>query len=125
VITQEHCEMAGEMLCKKPIFASRAWPIWADTTKMVELLGLSRVSMREGVRRVIEAGQKARTGKHKISPDPLALLEEPLERFLDRMVDIRISEAEHGPPNARRYEYEPTYLLRGLSALHIEFTRAS
>ena len=36
--------MAGEMLGKKPIFVenSRAWPIWADTTKMVKLLGPSR-----------------------------------------------------------------------------------
>jgi cytochrome P450 len=65
-------------------------------------------------------------GAHACPGAPLARSETriTLERFLDRMVDIRISEAEHGPPNARRYEYDPTYLLRGLSALHIEFTRA-
>ena len=45
-----------------------------------------------------------------------------IERILDRMTDIRISEAEHGPPDARRYEYAPTYILRGLQALHLEFT---
>jgi cytochrome P450 len=45
-----------------------------------------------------------------------------LERMLDRLGDIRISEAEHGPPDARRYEYTPTYILRGLEALHVEFT---
>ena len=41
VTTQEYCEIAGELLGKKPIFVenSRAWPIWADTTKMVKLLG--------------------------------------------------------------------------------------
>ena len=37
VTTQEYCEMAGELLGKKPVFVenSKAWPIWADTTKMV------------------------------------------------------------------------------------------
>ena len=30
--------------------------------------------------------------------------------------------AEHGPPGARRYEYAPTYILRGLQHLHLEFT---
>jgi cytochrome P450 family 150 subfamily A5 len=28
----------------------------------------------------------------------------------------------HGPPGARRYEYVPTYILRGLTRLHLEFT---
>jgi cytochrome P450 len=65
-------------------------------------------------------------GIHACPGAPLARSETriTLERFLDRTAYIRISEAEHGPPNTRRYEYEPTYLLRGLAALHIEFTRA-
>ena len=45
-----------------------------------------------------------------------------LERIFDRMGDIRISEAEHGPPGDRRYEYDPTFLFRGLRSLHLEFT---
>jgi hypothetical protein len=45
-----------------------------------------------------------------------------LNRVLDRMVDIRISEAKHGPLGRRSYRYEPTFLLRGLTELHIEFT---
>jgi cytochrome P450 len=66
-------------------------------------------------------------GTHACPGAPLARSETriTLERFLDRTADIRISEAEHGPAHARHYDYEPTYLLRGLSALHIEFTRAS
>jgi len=44
-----------------------------------------------------------------------------LERFLERMTQIGISEAEHGPPTARRYDKVPTYLLNGVTALHIEF----
>lgn len=38
------------------------------------------------------------------------------------MRDIRISEAKHGAPGHRNYGYEPTFLLRGLTELHIEFT---
>jgi hypothetical protein len=38
------------------------------------------------------------------------------------MADIRISEAEHGPAGARRFQYAPTYILRGLTRLHLEFT---
>ena len=40
-----------------------------------------------------------------------------LVRLLRRLADIRISEREHGPADARRYEYSPTYMLRGLERL--------
>jgi cytochrome P450 len=65
-------------------------------------------------------------GSHACPGAPLARSETrlTLERFFARTSNIRISEKEHGPANARRYEYEPTYLLRGLRALHIEFTKA-
>lgn len=45
-----------------------------------------------------------------------------IERILDRMHDIRFSEEHHGPDGARRFEYEPTWVLRGLHELHLEFT---
>jgi cytochrome P450 len=45
-----------------------------------------------------------------------------LNRVLDRMGDIRVSEEHHGPPDNRRYGYDPTYTLRRLSELHLEFT---
>jgi hypothetical protein len=38
------------------------------------------------------------------------------------MADIRIAEREHGPADARRYEYAPTFILRGLQRLHLEYT---
>jgi hypothetical protein len=38
------------------------------------------------------------------------------------MADIMISETGHGPAGVRRYEYEPTYILRGLRALHLEYS---
>jgi cytochrome P450 len=65
-------------------------------------------------------------GAHACPGAPLARAETriTLERFLDRMSNIRISESHHGRSDARRYQYEPTYLLRGLSALHIEFDAA-
>ncbi len=41
------------------------------------------------------------------------------------LTDIRISEREHGPAGARRYEYSPIYMLRGHERLHLEFTRSA
>ena len=63
-------------------------------------------------------------GVHTCPGAPLARAEArvSLERLLDRLGDIEISEAVHGPADARRYRYAPTYILRGLAELHIEFT---
>ena len=63
-------------------------------------------------------------GIHSCPGAPLARAEGriSLERILDRMRDIRLSEEHHGPAGARRFEYEPTWVLRGLRELHIEFT---
>ncbi|HEY4402792.1 MAG TPA: cytochrome P450 [Acidimicrobiia bacterium] len=63
-------------------------------------------------------------GIHTCAGAPLARAEARVsaERLLDRMADIRISESAHGPDGARRYEYSPIYLLRGLEQLHLEFT---
>jgi hypothetical protein len=41
------------------------------------------------------------------------------------MRDIQLSEEHHGPPGARRFRYEPTWILRGLTELHLEFTPAA
>jgi cytochrome P450 len=66
-------------------------------------------------------------GAHACPGGPLARAEGriSLERILDRMQDIRISESHHGPADERRFRYEPTYILRGLSELHLEFTPVS
>ncbi len=45
-----------------------------------------------------------------------------IERLLDRMADIAISEEHHGVAGARRYQYMPTYILRGVTELHLQFT---
>ncbi|MGB3895914.1 cytochrome P450 [Mycolicibacter sinensis] len=63
-------------------------------------------------------------GVHSCPGAPLARAEGriSLNRILDRMADIRICEDRHGPPEARRYNYEPTFIMRGLQDLHLEFT---
>lgn len=65
-------------------------------------------------------------GAHFCLGSPLARLESrvAIARLLARLGEIRISEEHHGPPQARRYRYEPTYSFRNLSDLHIEFTPA-
>jgi len=65
-------------------------------------------------------------GIHMCPGAPLARAEArvSLERLLDRTSDIRISEREHGPEGARRFQYVPTFILRGLTQLHLEFTPA-
>ena len=66
-------------------------------------------------------------GIHACPGAPLARAEArvALERLLDRVDDIRLDEVQHGPPGDRRLEWEPTFLLRRLRALHLEFTPSS
>ncbi|BBX63402.1 cytochrome P450 [Mycobacterium saskatchewanense] len=63
-------------------------------------------------------------GVHSCPGGPLARVEGrvSIERILDRMAGIAIDESEHGPADDRRYTYEPTYILRGLTELHLTFT---
>lgn len=63
-------------------------------------------------------------GIHTCPGAPLARAEArvSIERLLERMSDIKISEERHGPPDARRYRYVPTFMLRGLTSLHLEFS---
>ena len=62
-------------------------------------------------------------GVHSCPGGPLARVEGrvSIERILDRMAAIKINEVKHGPADDRRYTYEPTYILRGLSELNITF----
>jgi cytochrome P450 len=63
-------------------------------------------------------------GVHSCPGGPLARLEGrvSVERLLDRTSDIRISDEHHGPAGDRHYSYVPTYILRGLTALHLDLS---
>lgn len=63
-------------------------------------------------------------GVHTCPGAPIARAEVKvsLERILNRMKDIRLSEAEHGPPGHRRLTWDRTFLFRRLKELHLEFT---
>jgi cytochrome P450 len=65
-------------------------------------------------------------GAHSCPGGPLARVEGrvSVDRILDRMRDIRLSEEHHGSPGDRHFSYEPTWVLRGLQKLFIEFTPA-
>jgi cytochrome P450 len=62
-------------------------------------------------------------GRHACPGAPLARAEAvvSLNRMFDRTSDIRISEKVHGPAGARRYSYLPTFILRGLTHINLEF----
>jgi cytochrome P450 len=62
-------------------------------------------------------------GAHSCPGGSLARVEGrvSLERILDRMHDIRLDEQYHGPPGARTFHYEPTWVLRGLTKVYLEF----
>jgi cytochrome P450 len=63
-------------------------------------------------------------GVHTCPGAPLARVEGrvSLERILAQMIDITVDEDFHGRDDDRRYTYEPTFILRGLTDLHLRFT---
>ncbi|MET7767197.1 cytochrome P450 [Nocardia sp. NPDC005366] len=65
-------------------------------------------------------------GPHSCPGAPLARAEAliSLQRLFDRTADIWIDSDQHGPPGERRYRYLRTFILRGLTSLHIRFTPA-
>ena len=48
-----------------------------------------------------------------------------IERLLARTSGIRVSERAHGPAGARRFDCLPSFVLRGLTSLTLEFDPAS
>jgi cytochrome P450 len=75
---------------------------------------------RSNARRHIAFGR----GVHSCPGAPLARSEARvcIERILDRTTEIRIAEDTHGTAENRHYQYVPTFILRGLTELHLEFT---
>jgi cytochrome P450 len=65
-------------------------------------------------------------GVHSCPGGPLARAEGrvSIERILARTRSIRLSEEHHGPAGQRHFSYEPTWILRGLTKLHLELEPA-
>jgi cytochrome P450 len=104
--------------------------IKAGTPLLVALLGANRDDRRFDDPDEFKLGRpKAKEhlsfgrGAHTCIGAPLARSEARVtfERLLARLDNIRISEAHHGPPDGYRFEYEPTFILRALKNLHLEF----
>ena len=73
---------------------------------------------RPGIREHIAFGR----GSHTCAGAPLARAEVSaiLNAFFDQTSEIFISEEKHGKPGARVYQFEPTFIIRGLDNLHLE-----
>ena len=62
-------------------------------------------------------------GVHTCAGAPLARAEviEILNAFFDHTSEISFNEAAHGKPGERRYNFEPSFIIRGLDTLQVEF----
>lgn len=65
-------------------------------------------------------------GVHSCPGGPLVRTEGRITvtRMLSRLNDIRISESHHGKAGARRFDFTPSFILRGTETLHLDFTSA-
>lgn len=65
-------------------------------------------------------------GLHTCAGAPLARAEVVilLNSFFDNTSSISISESKHGKPGQRHYEFEPTFIIRGLDNLYLELKPA-
>jgi cytochrome P450 len=88
-----------------PSRCERPAEVWMDRPKLREHFAFGR-------------------GKHTCPGASLArvVVRVMLERLLARTSRISVSEDHHGPQQSRRFDYAPTYLIRGLNALHLQFT---
>jgi cytochrome P450 len=65
-------------------------------------------------------------GKHVCAGAPLARVEVRviLEEFLKQTASIDIDTPKHGPHGNRTFDFEPSFIIRGLSNLQVNFTPA-
>jgi cytochrome P450 len=60
-------------------------------------------------------------GAHVCVGAPLARAELRilLEQLLTHTSDIGLAEEQHGPRGARRLDYEPSFIIRGVETMHV------
>lgn len=130
VLRFEGSVKAGARLCVKTTSVGGR-EIKAGTTVMLSYMGANRDAARFADPGVFDIDRpKLRQhlafgrGAHTCIGAPLARSEVrvSIERLLARLGDIRLSAANHGHEGDRRFNYEPTYVLRALNSLHLEFT---
>ncbi|GAA0321445.1 cytochrome P450 [Sphingomonas oligophenolica] len=65
-------------------------------------------------------------GAHVCVGAPLARVEVRviIEKFLEHTESIDLVEEKHGPPDDRSLDYEASFIIRGLSAMHLKLTPA-
>jgi cytochrome P450 len=63
-------------------------------------------------------------GKHVCAGAPLARVEVRvlLEKLFEYTSNIDFDAEKHGPPGNRNFEYEPSFIIRGLEELHLKLT---
>jgi cytochrome P450 len=64
---------------------------------------------------------------HTCAGAPLARVEVRviLEKFFNHTSHIDIDDTKHGPKGARKLDYEPSFIIRGLAELHLKLTPAA
>lgn len=106
-------------------------PIKAGTKLLIGIAGANRdgerwedpnefVLNRPKIKEHIAFGR----GKHTCAGAPLARVEVRviLEKFLEYTSRIELDESRHGPHGDRKFDFEPSFIIRGLSELHLKFT---
>jgi len=105
-------------------------PIPAGTKVLVGLAAANRDPRRWPDPQAFELGRPKikehlafGRGKHVCAGAPLARVEVRviLERFLAHTSHIALDEAYHGPASTRTFTFEPSFIIRGLAALHLKF----
>ena len=105
---------AGKQVIVALAAANRDPVRWGDDANEFKL-------KRPGIKQHIAFGR----GSHTCAGAPLARaeVEAILNAFFDQTTEIKISEAKHGKPGARSYQFEPSFIIRGLDNLHLDLIK--
>ncbi len=102
---------AGKQVIVALAAAGRDPKRWGDDANEFKL-------KRPGIKQHVSFGR----GSHTCAGAPLARAEVAtmFNAFLDQTDNIEISAAHHGARGARNYEFEPSFIIRGMDNLHLD-----